>query len=277
MPLLGRADHAAAGPPGPDRDRPSLQRALGDGRDPQGSGMRRSLKLNGEDVVDLAEYVERVFDVGFLDEELARCETVGDVEDLLIRRFEGDKRSRGLCHSAIAFRRVRRVAQTFLGAARISPRTLPAAYPAINPRELARRLNAESGLDYRYPRSWMTGLAWSFGVAGVLAGVWGLLGTDWIAGDSAANAFFSALLIVAGLLLGALMRWHDPGRFPEDMTFGDVAREVAPGNFGKLVGLGGDVRAERIRSLIRAMCSDASRVPADEIGRGTRLYLELVR
>jgi hypothetical protein len=108
----------------------------------------KSLRLGGDgDDLDILEAVEKAFDIQFDDSEVERCETVGDLYALVLRRFP-DVGDRGqACLTAASFYAIRRVISEFQADLSLRPETrLEAIAGSMNVRELWKLLESRSEL-----------------------------------------------------------------------------------------------------------------------------------
>lgn len=213
--------------------------------------MLDSLNLAGDDARDLERSLEDAFEVSFAD--LAEpCVTVGDVHARLLDRFNAGA-GEGRCATSMAFYRLRNALAPLMPGRRITPDT-PLRLAGGTPKALTGRLGEATGLRLHVGYAgWLTLIGLASVPLSLLLGA--VLHDDrW-------------LLLATGLLL---LRF-DTGMYGKQ-TVGELARQVAVNDFGRLAREGADHRPERVWQVLLQIIGDVAEVDEGRIGRQTRLF-----
>jgi hypothetical protein len=186
----------------------------------------KSLNLVGDgDDLDIRDAVEKAFDIQFDDSEMERCETVGDLYALILKRFPkvGDRTQ--VCLTAASFYALRRAIRQFGGDAIPRPETrLREIAGSINVRALWRHL--ESRLELQLPRA---RVGWT--PVGPLVELLGRL-PKWASILVGVVLFPMAIATaIPSVLVTSPFITQTPWRVD---TLGALAREVAVLNIGRL-------------------------------------------
>lgn len=178
--------------------------------------------------------LEEAFGLKISNDEAVRCETVGDIYDLLQSRFAPQIGTGGACMTSMAFYRLRKALRRMHPDAEFRPSTSLARYSRSNARKFLDQLATQSGL--RLPGAqgrWLSGV-------GCLSFV-GAFVVLFLAETNHAPFWFlgAAVLLVIGMLMVRL----DPGDLPDhSSTLGDLATKATALNFGLLARSGAAVR-----------------------------------
>jgi hypothetical protein len=186
----------------------------------------------GLDGVELLMAIEDAFQIHIADEEAALASTVGDIQNLVISKLQGQDSKR--CLTTVAFYRVRRAIISVLGVERriVEPQTpLDLLIPEKNRRETWREI--QNAMKLGLPELEHSGSILSEFVAGSVAvtvggGIYARVGAAGLAG-----------LFVVGVVIGGLLLQLAPTlavAFPHrQATVGDLARDVAAMNHARLI------------------------------------------
>lgn len=222
--------------------------------------MRASLELeDGLDIAGMVGDIEAAFDTRFTAAELRDCVTLGDLHDQLAARLPAEaERGKG-CPTAFAFWRLRTAIRQHVPGITLRPTTPIKALHQLSHARLLHLIEADSGLALPPPEI-TTGflLFWLVLLIAVPGGAYQ-------AGLSGGLAFALALAILA---LPRLLPRRLPGRI---VTLGDLARDVAGRNPGKLARLGARLDEQALWKGLCAIAADHSDMPAADLGRHTRL------
>jgi hypothetical protein len=218
--------------------------------------MPDTLGIDDEDAVDIVRELESSFDIVISDSEAAACRTLGDVFDLVSRRYSDSGVGGQSCASAMTFYRLRRAFVDFAPAIKLHPSTRLSDLPNISVRRLFKKIEAQTGL--RLPRkvsSWVG----RFGAIGALAGLLGML---------IVGIFYGAWTLAPGVLVVTAfsMMSLDPGKFPAGCeTLGELSTKVARLNFGHLAKAGARVTQKDLWSSLTEVVSQYSSTPVAEM------------
>lgn len=209
---------------------------------------------------DLIKEVEAVFGIEIANSDAARCETIGDVYDVLCTYVPDWDDQNGTCGSSAVFYRFRR-ALALDDRRGFHPGT-PLADFGFQPKILLRRLAQETELRLPEERYDRLGKAGSYLLAGgMMAAIVAILTGHWMI---AGAAFITAL---AGIPLIRL----DSGRFPAGVeTVGDLVRRTAPLNVEHLRAVG--ARPADRWSVLVALAAEHGTLPACDISPDTFLH-----
>lgn len=193
--------------------------------------------------------LEEAFGLKIRNDEAARCETVGDIYDLLQSHFAAQIGTRGACMTSMAFYRLRKALRRMHPDVEFRPSTSLDRYSRSNARKFLAQLGTQSGL--RLPGAqgrWLTGIGWLSYVGAVVTlalAAEANYAPIWLSG--------AASLVVAGVLLMRL----DPGKLPDlDSTLGDLATKATALNFGLLARSGAAVRVEGLWDAMADVLSE---------------------
>lgn len=175
--------------------------------------------------IDLIEEVEGAFGIAISDQEAERCNTVGDLFDIILIHAPDWNKQHGSCASSMAFYEVRRG----LKSARrheLFPTTPLSVVGGVNPRKLLRGLRKRTGL--RLPALTLTKL----GTAGLITLLFGIVAFI----IAMRERWLPIMSLASGLsLTGGVMFWVDPARLPTGVdTVGDLVRRLVPLNMDRL-------------------------------------------
>jgi hypothetical protein len=221
-----------------------------------------SLDIDDEDAVDIVREIERSFDIVISNSEAAACQKLGDIHDLLRRRFADGQIGGEACASAMAFYRLRRALAGMQPDFKLRPSTLLLDITKTSVRHFFRNLEFASSL--RLPQkdySWI-------GVIGLTSAITGLLSVPIVGGFFGWWALISALM----LLIGCSLLRFDPGAFPKDCrTLGDLAERVSILNFGRLAKEGARVGDANLWKALTELTSPYTSVPPHQMSREASL------
>jgi len=219
--------------------------------------MRTSLGLVGDlDDVDLIEDVEQAFGVRLPDDELGRCETVGDLFELIIARLPDEPKTADRCATAMCLYRVRRAILTVAPLLDLRPSSPIGALRDVSVRALYRAIAREGGL--RPPFTYMSG----WGCACLLAAVAVPAALFWWG----APWWTAAISLIVAMIPYRL----SPLRLPPKLTvFGDLIELIAARNVGTLAALGARLRPTEAWKALQTVCADHAVLDCGEIERDT--------
>ena len=220
--------------------------------------MRNSLDLDPEwGAIDLLEEVEATFGVKIANEEAERCETVGDLYNVICAHSPDWDGQDGNCGSSMVFYRFRR-SLSLDDKRSVMPET-PLVGIRLQPSRLFKKLKDDTGLRLpAYELTWL-GMAGGFLiVGGIIVAIVALLTGHWK---------LSGLLGVIALSGLPLLR-IDPGRLPNGVaTVADLVRRTVPLNATGLREAGG--RPADSWAILSALAAEHGNLPPDEIGPET--------
>ena len=219
--------------------------------------MRTSLGLAGDlDDVELVQDIERAFDIRLPDEELKRCETVGDLFELVVARLPNERDSADRCASAMCFYRLRRAVLSITPHLELRPSSSINMLRSISVRALYRAIQHADGL--RPPAPYLSGwggISLLVAVAAPLALLW--LGAPWWA---------AGIAVLVAITLYRL----SPIRLPPTLkTFGDLVELVTARSIGTLAAHGARLRPAEAWRALQTVCADHAVTSDDEIYEGT--------
>jgi hypothetical protein len=220
--------------------------------------MPTSLNFDDDENTDAIIWdLERAFDVHIPDAEVAACQTLGDIFNLLLRRFGEDGIGAEACATAMAFHELKHAIAESTPGAKLTPSTRLADISGPSVKQFFITTQARSKLPLpRKARTWMGNLGIAvaiFGIFGpipgaVLVGGWTILSIP--------------LLIAAG---GYLLN-TDPGKFPSDcQTLGDLSRHAARLGFGRLARAGAKAGEREIWDVLTTIVAEHAQLPAAEM------------
>jgi hypothetical protein len=233
----------------------------------------------GLDIVEMVMDVEERFGISIPDSEAAGARTVGDLSDLVERFLAGMPQAAvsSMCLTSMAFFRLRRGLVESCGVARksIRPEARLEELISIEGRRsawntLANSLSFKLPQAYRSWRCWLVG--WIF-VAATIAYGWtqvdGPLGL-------ALMPWLSIAIAIGGFVAyERLTRRYEVFFSSKLLTCGDLARDVAMRNVGKLKADGAAIRGEEIWRIVVHTVADWAGADTREIGRETRFVEDL--
>ena len=231
--------------------------------------MANSLDLDPEwGPIDLLEEVEGTFGIKIANEEAERCETVGDLYDLVCSHAPDWDGRDGTCGSSMVFYRVRRSLSPD-DRRGVTPGTALTAV-GLQPARLFKKLADDTQLRLpTYELTWLGMTGGGLLVVGILAAIVALLTGHWIISGVV------VLIALAGLPLIRL----DPGRFPAGLvTVADLVRRTVPLNPIDLKFAG--ARPADRWSILVALSAEHGELSPQEIGPETffhRKSLELAK
>ncbi len=218
--------------------------------------MTDTLGLVGDgDDLDLLAALEACFGVGITSSEAESLRTVEDIRALLRSRFSASSAKAGGCASAMAFYRLRKAFSELGAEVKLKPDTRLKAITTLSPKALFKRLGSRSGLRLRADSG-------ALGHAGLYVLVTALLG---LLPTLAIRPGFWFLPVMAAAF-GVLLLVCDRGRLPPDCeTLGDLAKEAAARNLGRLTIAGAQPREKDLWNALTRVLSDYSAIPRSEI------------
>lgn len=234
----------------------------------EGPALQHLSLLGDLDDVELVEDVERIFAVRFSNDDVASCETVGDLYDLLRAHFPADTAAPNRCLSASAYYKIKAALLEFRLAPLSSLRPelqLKDVLPRKRRRHVWHEFERRSGLE-------LPGLSVKTREAMAVLMVTLLV---LVVGAILAAIFHIWSVLLAGL---ALSLWAVPYlkfravQLPADCaTLADLSREAARLNYGKLVEETGSVRSVDIwHYLTRTI--EAMEPAGARVDRATRFF-----
>lgn len=216
------------------------------------------LGIGDGDDIDFVVEVEQAFGVQFDRTGPIQFDTVDQLTCAIAARLSVVERA-GYCATSMTFYRLRRAIESEFG---VSPRpgtplseVLPKAH-----RRAAKALAVRSGLRVVDPP-----LGWQ-GMIGCLVMALALIAFLFWPGGWLGLATGSAM-IAFGVLLARL----DPGHYAY-RDFGDLVRDTAALNVGRLIHEGADSRRPAIEAAVTRLAAQWSSVGVDRIGPDTRLW-----
>jgi len=223
--------------------------------------MSNSLDLDPEwGAIDLIEDIESVFAYTISKEEAERCETVGDIYNVVCAHSPGWDDLDGSCGSSMVFYRMRRSLSPE-DKRRVTPNT-PLMDAGLPPSRLFRKLQEDTGFRLpAYELTWFSKIGGYLVSAGIIAAIVAFLTGHWIV------AGVALLVAIAGVPFLRV----EPGRFPAGVfTVGDLVRRTATLNAAALKEAGG--RPADRWSVITALASEHGRLTPQNIGPDTFLH-----
>lgn len=226
--------------------------------------MPPSLDISDDDSVAMLKDLERAFDIEISKAEAAQLTTLGDINDLIVRRFREDGASGEACANAVAFHRLKRTIAEGSADANLTPSTrlVEIAGPSVKLFLIA--TEKRSGLPLpRKARTWLGNLGIGVAILGfvgpipgaVLLGGWTILGIP--------------LMIGAG---GFLMNM-DPGKFPHDcQTLGDLSKRVTKLGFSQVAKTGGRTGEREIWDVLTTIAAQYSETPVAQMKPSAPLH-----
>jgi len=219
---------------------------------------------DGDDV-DAIKSLEEIFEISFSDAELSALKTVGDLQDMVLRKLPYAGKAEK-CAGAMAFYTLRRALAIHQPDMRIKPATEMKAFRAPFIKEFFIRLESQTSLKLGGPAH--TWIGW-------IGEVCFLLPLIVILPLLACTLFvhFSQYLWVGLTLLfpiGILLLRFDPGRLKG--TVGDLAHKAARLNYGRLLKQGARPRDAEIWNLLAETLTMESRLKPEEVTRETVFF-----
>ena len=105
--------------------------------------MRTSLGLAGDlDDVELVEDIEQAFGVRLPDSELSKCQTVGDLFEMIVTRLPDNGVTANRCATAMCFYRLRRAIHTLAPDRQLRPSTPISTIADLPVRSIYRAMQA---------------------------------------------------------------------------------------------------------------------------------------
>lgn len=223
--------------------------------------------LGLDDDMDSARFVldlERAFDIVIADADLARVSTMGDLHDVIAANFaDADGRK---CETSMAFYRLRNALRRVTGDPHIRPDTALADVFPGSAKAFFRQMKAQCVLRILPPTNTNVG-GW-----GALLIAAALLALPVLA--AAKLSAWPAILGLGALVgAGATLMAADPQTYgPGVVTVGDLARKIAPLNYGALTKFGGRSSDESVWAALAEIAGHHSEVlSAQQIERSTVL------
>ena len=223
--------------------------------------MRNTLGLDDDlDSVEIVSDLELIFDIKVSNQEAERIFTVGEFNDLLLRKLPPNEAHRK-CASAMTFYRIRTAMRRLGYGDKLTPSSNARVLERGRTKSNLKKLEAEAGL--RLPSAVSTRMgrfAALFAFVMILAVVFLLQ-----RGPTAVFIGTIAGLTVAGVIL----KCGDPGKLPLSCdTLADLTTKAAGMNYGRLVRMGARHREEDIWENLVGALSDYA-LPKTEITRET--------
>jgi len=219
----------------------------------------RSLNLVGDE--GLEDLIEAAFGLRFTDAELASMNSVGAIHDVISAKLPERE---GSCATSKVFFRLRRELMRQGMARATGPGTLLSNEVLARPNATLRSLSRATGL--RLPPN-ETGPLMTGGLLSILAATLSFMAS--LVLQQQAFAWLAAFAMAAGLVLAKL----DRGRLPPGVkTVGDLARQAAILNFGRLAAEGGRVTKDLSWAVLCQVLGEALDLDPRVIGRDTLIY-----
>ena len=220
---------------------------------------------SAEEGVELIDEFEASFGIDLQDGETETCETVGEVHDLIIRRFQYDDVGEK-CATAMAFYQLRRaVGCRFDG--KVVPSTPLANALDCSPRMLLKGVAVKTGLRLPLPVLSLPG------ASGIALGAAGFIGTLVLAAHYPLSFALLLALFCAASMLAIASGYFDRGRYPSGMkTVGDLAKHVAALNVGRFRDQGAKMRDDDIWTALTIIVSETTGIVPERIGPQSRFY-----
>ncbi|MBO9580786.1 MAG: hypothetical protein J7498_07820 [Sphingobium sp.] len=223
------------------------------------SCMANALNLDPEwGAIDLLEEIESTFGIAVADDVAERCNTVGDLYEVIRSQTSDWDDKSGSCASSAVFYMMRRTSQSRSG---FTPSTPLTELSGGTPRKVFKRLRKMTGL--RLPTLNVTAMG-GIGIVACLIGIVALIAalTEaawWSVGGA------TALLLVGGVLVAL-----DPlGLPPGIITVGDLVHRTVPLNVKRLQSEGR--RAPDIWTTLVGLAADHGSIPSGAIQPSTVL------
>jgi len=215
--------------------------------------VQSSLGLAGDlDDVELIEDVEEAFGLRFVDDDLKRCRTVGDLFALVEAKLPGDGSS---CATAMCFYRMRRALEPQIGV-ELRPFSPIEQLSGISVRQLYDVIRRECGLRPPPPIISVWGCIALLLVPLLPLTAIGLGLSWWVAPMAALPAI--ALYAVSPIRLSK-----------EFVTFGDLVRKVSARSIGLLASEGARLRSAEAWPALKLIVSDHTALNIDAINPDT--------
>lgn len=210
-----------------------------------------SLKLRDLDDVELLTDVERAFDVNVSDDEAAQLFTMGDVFDLVARKFALSGGAK--CASALSFYQLREALLPWPGLR---------ARPSMRLKQLPPRAQVAFMRAVRAQNGTLARVLSPYSVGAICCGLLSLLALP--------SAALSLLLLAATCLFSllAFLRWPFSHR---ERSLGSLAESCVILNYAKLVSRGARHSEALLWSSVCELAATRVDVAAAEITRDTRL------
>jgi hypothetical protein len=191
-----------------------------------------AIELVDLDSVEIVTAVERVFGIKINDSEAERCESVGDLFDVVLSKVPHVERGALPCHASMAFRRIRRAIRENSHAERIAPDTkLSTVMPASGQRKWWRRLAASTGLTM--PSSRPSNGSGRRKASGLAAGC--IVGAvAFVCGAAGLSLVLGAMAVMLFTPSWGVDRHAEAVGLGVDATVGDLAKIAAGLNAGEL-------------------------------------------
>jgi hypothetical protein len=223
--------------------------------------MTDTLPLAGDgDEVDLIVDVQRAFGVELDDQELVKCETVGELYQLLLITAPHAERAQSGCLAAKAFFKLRRAIESHQPGFVIRPGTdLVDLTGRVGVNRWARRVELRTGLELPSPTFGL----WADGF---------LVGSIGFPIASGFALGWKGLLVALPVAVSFLVIGHWLGRFRKGIaTVGDLSREVSALNLAKLTNPNSVVRTREIWPALQAVIRSSLGWDG-EVNPGTRFF-----
>jgi hypothetical protein len=219
--------------------------------------VRTSLGLAGDlDDIELIEDIEQAFGTRLSDDQLTRCETVGDLFDLIVSRLPVGPEVADRCATAMCFYRLRSAVLTILPDAKLRPSTPIAELRTVPVRPLYHLIRSVDGLNP--PAPYLSSQGGASLLVAVVAPI-GLLssGAPWW------MAFVAVMVAIALYRLS-------PVRLPPHLkTFGDLVELVTARSMGALAARGARLGPPEAWTALQSICEDHAVTKEGDIHKGT--------
>ena len=219
-----------------------------------------SLGLSGDmDDVELVQDVELAFGIRLPADQLARCETVGNLLEIVVGQLPDELGNAGRCASTMCFYRVRRAVLGISPHLELRPSTPIAALRSISIKLLYRALQDAEGL--RPPAAYLSG--WG-GLCLFLALA---VPTGW--------AFWSVpgWVAVLVMMMSFCLFRLSPVRLPPNLrTIRDLVELVTARNIGTLAVQGARLRVADAWTALQVVCASQAAANKGEIDRTTLIF-----
>lgn len=219
--------------------------------------MQSSFGLIGDfDDVDLVRDVAQAFQIRFLNDDAARCRTVGDLFVLVVSELPPSWQDGDRCAEAMCFYRLRRAVLTLAPHLDLRPSTPIIKLRGVPVRQLHHAIRGIGGL--RPPAAYLSvwgGLSLLLAVAAPAGQL--LLGVPW-------------WTAVVWMIATATCYQRSPIRLPPNLsTFGDLVKFVTASSIGILAAEGARLRPAEVWKALEAVCAGHSAKKGGKIGMGT--------
>lgn len=223
----------------------------------RGVGVRSSLGLAGDlDDVALVEDIEQAFGVRLPDDEVSRCQTVGDLFELVVDRLPDRIGNADRCATAMCFYRLRRAVLTLAPDMELRPSTPIEALRGLSVKSLYHAFQGADGL--RPPARHLS--------------AWGGLSLLLVVALPIGLLFWEAPWWTAALsvLLAVPLYQLSPVRLPPQIkTFGDLVELVTARSIGTLGADGARLRSAEAWKALQTVCADHAATTGGEVGKST--------